>query len=328
MSTSAAIGESWARRARIGRCMTEGRDAAALAGKLVPGRPGLARLIGAAAGLALFNGTIAARSAARGTVKKPGAAEVGPAAAYAAGPAAVTVRVAGRGDVGPSVPGTRPRLTMLGGNAAPAALVSRSLETVRGGFIAASVSAAEPAARRPARLGEVQAASVGQGTPSETSAAAGSVWQAANRERAAATPNMTARLQARGAAAIGFGAIAGAQLGPAWTANGGGSSRPARAGVAGGSGEAVTTTQDRTDPSWPILQTAMGNQHGPSSSQADGVERGGSGGPTQGDVYLDGALVGRWMARTLAAEAGRPASGGTAFDPRRNAFPAGAMIGG
>jgi hypothetical protein len=51
-------------------------------------------------------------------------------------------------------------------------------------------------------------------------------------------------------------------------------------------------------------------------------------GPMEGDVYLDGTLLGRWMARTLAAEAGRPASGNAAFDPRRGVFPAGAMIGG
>jgi hypothetical protein len=50
--------------------------------------------------------------------------------------------------------------------------------------------------------------------------------------------------------------------------------------------------------------------------------------PTMGDVYLDGTLMGRWMARSLAAEAARPASGSAAFDPRRNAFPTGAMIGG
>jgi hypothetical protein len=51
-------------------------------------------------------------------------------------------------------------------------------------------------------------------------------------------------------------------------------------------------------------------------------------GPTQGDVYLDGRLMGRWMAQSLAAEAGRPASGSAGFDPRRNVFPTGAMIGG
>ena len=47
----------------------------------------------------------------------------------------------------------------------------------------------------------------------------------------------------------------------------------------------------------------------------------------QGDVYLDGTLLGRWIARTLAREAGRPPSGGAAFDPRRNPLPAGRTIG-
>jgi hypothetical protein len=50
--------------------------------------------------------------------------------------------------------------------------------------------------------------------------------------------------------------------------------------------------------------------------------------PRQGDVFLDGALMGRWMARTLAREAGRAPSGGAAFDPRRSPLPTGRMIGG
>jgi hypothetical protein len=53
-----------------------------------------------------------------------------------------------------------------------------------------------------------------------------------------------------------------------------------------------------------------------------------SGGPTQGDVFLDGTLVGRWMARKLAHEVGRPPSGSPAFDPTRSPFPPGRMIGG
>jgi hypothetical protein len=52
------------------------------------------------------------------------------------------------------------------------------------------------------------------------------------------------------------------------------------------------------------------------------------GGPTQGDVFLDGTLVGRWMARKMAQEAGRPPSGSSAFDPTRSPFPPGRMIGG
>ncbi len=39
-------------------------------------------------------------------------------------------------------------------------------------------------------------------------------------------------------------------------------------------------------------------------------------GPVQGDVYLDGARVGRWMSDRLAREADRPQGGVTSFDPR------------
>jgi hypothetical protein len=38
--------------------------------------------------------------------------------------------------------------------------------------------------------------------------------------------------------------------------------------------------------------------------------------PTGGDVYLDGTRMGRWMAASLAREAGRPQGGSTFFDPR------------
>ncbi len=41
-----------------------------------------------------------------------------------------------------------------------------------------------------------------------------------------------------------------------------------------------------------------------------------SSGPVRGDVYLDGARVGRWMSDRLAREADRPQAGVTGFDPR------------
>jgi len=41
-----------------------------------------------------------------------------------------------------------------------------------------------------------------------------------------------------------------------------------------------------------------------------------SGGPTQGDVYLDGMRVGRWMANSMARAASRPQGGATGFDAR------------
>jgi hypothetical protein len=65
------------------------------------------------------------------------------------------------------------------------------------------------------------------------------------------------------------------------------------------------------------------------SDSGSGVNtEGDTGAPQQGDVYLDGALMGRWMARSLAREAGRAPSGGAGFDPRRSALPSGRMIGG
>jgi hypothetical protein len=41
-----------------------------------------------------------------------------------------------------------------------------------------------------------------------------------------------------------------------------------------------------------------------------------SSGPVQGDVYLDGARVGRWMSDRLARVVDRPQAGVTGFDPR------------
>jgi hypothetical protein len=63
-----------------------------------------------------------------------------------------------------------------------------------------------------------------------------------------------------------------------------------------------------------------------SATDQNGADAAGSQG-VHGDVYLDGALMGRWLARTLAEQAGRPASSGPGFDPTRSPFPAGRMIG-
>ena len=50
-------------------------------------------------------------------------------------------------------------------------------------------------------------------------------------------------------------------------------------------------------------------------------------GPTHGDVFLDGALVGRWMADRMTRDADRPPSGPTGFDARRSAAWPGATVG-
>jgi hypothetical protein len=47
----------------------------------------------------------------------------------------------------------------------------------------------------------------------------------------------------------------------------------------------------------------------------------------EGDVFLDGTLVGRWMSSYLAREAGRASAGPTGFDARRNPLMPGATVG-
>ena len=46
----------------------------------------------------------------------------------------------------------------------------------------------------------------------------------------------------------------------------------------------------------------------------------------RGDVFLDGARVGRWMSEQMARDAGRPNTGPTGFDPRRSAAWPGAAV--
>lgn len=52
-------------------------------------------------------------------------------------------------------------------------------------------------------------------------------------------------------------------------------------------------------------------------TSAGGTSPGGTspGGPAEGDVYLDGERMGRWMARQLSRALDRPRDGGTGFDP-------------
>ena len=83
-----------------------------------------------------------------------------------------------------------------------------------------------------------------------------------------------------------------------------------------------------------VAQTAPVRSTGASTREAAGVESSAErasagrqesaaasqdaarGGPTEGDVYLDGERVGRWMAKHLARELGGPQAAGTGFDPR------------
>lgn len=51
-------------------------------------------------------------------------------------------------------------------------------------------------------------------------------------------------------------------------------------------------------------------------------------GPQEGDVFLDGMLVGRWMSRFLSREVSRASAGPTGFDPRRGQLLPGVTVGG
>jgi hypothetical protein len=71
-------------------------------------------------------------------------------------------------------------------------------------------------------------------------------------------------------------------------------------------------------------------RRGPGVGDAEEERPGGrSGGrPDQGDVFLDGTRVGRWMSRELARQAGGPQASGTSFDPRISPAWPGALQGG
>jgi hypothetical protein len=75
-------------------------------------------------------------------------------------------------------------------------------------------------------------------------------------------------------------------------------------------------------------RSAPGGVAAPEGAEAAGGQGGGPAGPMQGDVFLDGALVGRWMSRQLSREAGRASAGPTGFDSRRNALLPGPTVGG
>jgi hypothetical protein len=49
--------------------------------------------------------------------------------------------------------------------------------------------------------------------------------------------------------------------------------------------------------------------------------------PDGGDIYLEGAVIGRWFTERMTREASRPTTGSTAFDPRLTPAWPGAPIG-
>ena len=63
-------------------------------------------------------------------------------------------------------------------------------------------------------------------------------------------------------------------------------------------------------------------ESGPQQAEA------GAAGPREGDVFLDGMLVGRWMSKFLNREAARASAGPTGFDARRGRLLPGVTVGG
>ena len=157
-------------------------------------------------------------------------------------------------------------------------------------------------------------------------------WKASNTQPGTAAPGVTdtsvprRTSPAEPASRSRFGASSARRLEPPEFPSSAGVPIPAaprsqRASVAAGNALSTDTRQDSVGPGKlppaPILQ----------SPDEPGAASAADRGPLQGDVYLDGTLMGRWLARHLTDAAARPANGSASFDPRRNAFPTGAMIG-
>jgi hypothetical protein len=70
---------------------------------------------------------------------------------------------------------------------------------------------------------------------------------------------------------------------------------------------------------WETSQPAAADSAAPSRAMAPPAQLPETGAATGGDVFLDGARMGHWVAGQLAREAGRPQRGGTGFDPRLGA---------
>jgi hypothetical protein len=168
------------------------------------------------------------------------------------------------------------------------------------------------------RIGAASSARQAEGAQGERALA--SVVATVTRQSGRGTPDMTAGASAAPAPGRA-GLPASPQIGMARRGAGGSTALVPRTAMA---------TKDETGPEHSAVAALGGGatDQTPAGGRDETAPQGGSASPVGGDVYLDGALMGRWLARTLADQAGRPASGGTGFDPLRGVFPTGAMIGG
>jgi len=101
---------------------------------------------------------------------------------------------------------------------------------------------------------------------------------------------------------------------------------PEEAAVApdGAGDEDAAPVAAATAPVGAPVAAATGAQAQKSSQQTARNETG----PNEGDVFLDGMLVGRWMSRFLNREAERASAGPTGFDARRGRLLPGVTVGG
>ena len=110
----------------------------------------------------------------------------------------------------------------------------------------------------------------------------------------------------------------------------------AKPGAPGRQQSPIVAPGDSSEPAAPVSQ-AYGSASCPEGGDDDGADQRqapaapmmstSSPSPTEGDVFLDGALLGRWMSKHLTAQVGRASAGPTGFDPRRGRLLPGATVG-
>jgi hypothetical protein len=90
----------------------------------------------------------------------------------------------------------------------------------------------------------------------------------------------------------------------------------------------ISAPESASPATMPLRRPAAGGG-APSAKERDTEQAGArEAGPQEGDVFLDGMLVGRWMSRFLNREVSRASAGPTGFDPRRGRLLPGVTVGG
>jgi hypothetical protein len=344
MANAASRGEALVKRLAVAQGVAAARRAAALAAAgLVASRIDVGRLDAAATRAArAVSGRRPGAVAAQGVIVPADGvsanavaggvrADAGGRLSAAAESAPMTARA---GVVTSAATGKAPQQGRPAGAAGPSRLIVTMMDgthatnadrrppvTPGGSPRPAGASAGAGLAMRGAAAGRIGAASSArQAEGAQGERALASVVATVTRQSGRGTPDMTAGASAAPAPGRA-GLPASPQIGMARRGAGGSTAPVPRTAMA---------TKDEPGPEHSAVAALGGGatDQTPAGGRDEAAPQGGSASPVGGDVYLDGALMGRWLARTLADQAGRPASGGTGFDPLRGVFPTGAMIGG